>query len=101
MEASHFGLDSESIDIVLVFLNSTCLLEITDLVNSSLFLVVIAIIFPNCIVDLFISIKPMRNGFPLFQLTFLYTSANVGQSLYLVTGLHYIEVIIHLKNPSL
>ena len=31
---THFGIDIESIDIVQVFLDSTCLFEITDLVKS-------------------------------------------------------------------
>lgn len=52
----HFGIDIKSIDIVQVLLNRTYLLEITDIVKSSIWLIVVAIVFPNCLLDFFPSI---------------------------------------------
>ena len=64
---SHLGIDIKSIDIVQVFLDSTCLLEITDPIKSPVRLVVVAIVFPNSILNLFLSIEPMLVRFPPFQ----------------------------------
>ena len=43
----HLGIDFESINIIQVFLNSTYLFKITDLVKSPVWLIVVAIVFPN------------------------------------------------------
>ena len=56
---SHLGIDIESMDIVQVFLNSTCLVVITDLVKSPVWLIVVVIVFPNGACDFSPSIEPM------------------------------------------
>ena len=95
---SCLGTDIESIDIVQVFLDSTCLFDIPDHVKSSVWHVMHPIVLPNGILALFSSIKLMLIRFPLFLYISFYTYANVGQSLYLVVVLHDSEVIIHLKD---
>ena len=52
----HLGINIKSIDIVHLFLDSNCLLEITYLVKSPVWLILVAIILPNSILDLFPSI---------------------------------------------
>ena len=64
---SHLGIDIESIDIVQVFLHSTSLLEITDLVKIPVQLVMVAIVFLDGILNLFPSIEPMLVRLPPFQ----------------------------------
>ena len=64
---SYLGIDIESIDIIQVFLDSTCLLEITYLVKSPVWLVMVAIVFPNGGCDFFPSMEPMLSKFPPFQ----------------------------------
>ena len=64
---SYLGVDIASIDIVQLFLHSTCLFEITDLVKSPVRLVMVTIVFPNGILKLFPSIEPMLVGLPPFQ----------------------------------
>ena len=64
---SHLGIDIESIHIVHIFLHSTCLLEIADPVICRVSLVMVAIVFPNGILNLFSSIELMFVGFPPFQ----------------------------------
>ena len=59
MVVGHLGIDIESIDIVHVFLHSTCLLEIPDLVKSPVRLIVVTILFPNGVRDFSPSIEPM------------------------------------------
>ena len=68
---SHLGMDIESIDIVHVFLHSTCLLEITDFVKSSVWLVMVTIAFLNGILNLFPTIEPMLVGFPSISMRLL------------------------------
>ena len=67
MVVCQLGIDIESIDIIPVFLHRTYLLEITDLVKSLVRLVMVTIVFPNGILNLFPSIEPMLVGFLLFQ----------------------------------
>ena len=64
---SHLGIDIESIDIVQVFLHSTCLLEIIDLIKSPVRLIVVSKVFPNSVCNFSTSIKPMLVRFPPFQ----------------------------------
>ena len=64
---SYLGIGIESIDMILVFLNSTCLFEISDLVKSPVWHVVVAIELPNGFLDVFTSIEPMLVAFPPFQ----------------------------------
>ena len=64
---SHLGVDIESMDMIQVFLHITCLLEITNLVKSPVQLVMVTIVFPNSILNLFPSMEPMLIGFPPFQ----------------------------------
>ena len=63
----HLGIDIESIDIIQVFLYSTCLFEITYLVKSPVWLIVVAIVFPNGDCDFHPSIEPMLVRLPLVQ----------------------------------
>ena len=63
---SQLGIYIKSINIIPVFLNSTCLFEITDLVNGPVQLIVIAIVLPNGILDIFSIIKPMVLRFSPF-----------------------------------
>ena len=63
---SHFNIDIKSIDIIQVFLDSTCLLAITYLVKSPVRLVLVAIVLPNGVLEFFPSIEPMLVIFPLF-----------------------------------
>ena len=60
-------IDIESIDIVQVFLDSTCLFEIPDLVKSPVRLAMVALVFPNGILNFLPSIKPMLVRFPSFH----------------------------------
>ena len=67
VKVSHLGIDIESIDIIQVFLDSTCLLEITYLVKSPVWLIVVTRVLPNGVLDLFPSIAPMHVRLPPFQ----------------------------------
>ena len=67
MVVGHLGIDIESIDIVQVFLHSSCLLEIADLVKSSVRLIMVTIVFPNGVCDFSPSVKPMLVRLPPFQ----------------------------------
>ena len=63
----HLDIGIESIDIVKVFLNSTHLPEITNLVERPVWLVVVAIVLSNCVFNLFPAGTPVLAGFPPFQ----------------------------------
>ena len=63
----QLGIDIESIDIIQVFLHSTCLFEITYLRKSPVWLIVVAIGFPNGGCDFSPSIEPTLVGLPPFQ----------------------------------
>ena len=67
---SHLAIDIESINIVDVFLDSTCLLEIIELIESPVQLIVVAIVLSNGILKFFTGIKPILIRFPQFQSTF-------------------------------
>ena len=60
----HFGINIVSINIVQTFLDSTCVVEITDLVKSPVWLIVVAIILSDSIFDLYLSSIPMAMCFP-------------------------------------
>ena len=64
---SHLRIDIESIDIIQVFLHSTCLLEITNLVESPVQLIVVTIVFSNGVLDFLLGNIPMSISFPPFQ----------------------------------
>ena len=67
----HLGIDIKSIDIVQVLLDSTCLLEITYLVKSPVWLIVVTIVLPDGVRDVSPSIEPMLVGFlPLQRISF-------------------------------
>ena len=63
----HLEIDITSIDIVQVFLDSTCLPEIYDSVKSSVQLIVLAIPFPDSILNIFLIIISVPVCIPLFQ----------------------------------
>ena len=96
----HLGLDIESIDIIQVFLDCICLFEITYFNKSSVRLIVVAIVFPNGILNFFPSIEPILIRFPSFQFISFCTQGNISQPLYLVGGLYDGEVNIYLKDLS-
>ena len=64
---SYLGIDIAYIDIVQVFLDSTSFLEITDFVESPVWLIVATIVFPNGILDFLKGSIPVPVSFPLFQ----------------------------------
>ena len=63
---SHLGIDIESIDIIQVFLDSTCLVGIPNLVKSPVWLVVVTILFPDSVFNLFPGSIPVPISFPPF-----------------------------------
>ena len=75
---SHLGIDIESIDIIQVFLDSTCLFEIADLVKSNIWLVAVTILLSNGLLNFFPSIELMLVGLPPFPHISFGTQANVG-----------------------
>ena len=97
---SHLSIDIKSIDIVQIFLDSTCLLEIAYLVKSPVRLIVVTIVLPHGFRYFSPSIEPILVRLLPLQCISFCTQANVGQSLYLNPGLYDGEVIIHLKDPS-
>ena len=64
---SHLGPSIKSTDIIVVFLDRTYLFAIIDPVKSPVWLLVVATVFSNGILDLFPSITPVFIGFPPFQ----------------------------------
>ena len=74
----HLGIDIVSIDIMQVFLDSTWVPEIPDVVESPVQLAKVAIAFPNGILDLFSSIEPIFVRFLPFQQICFCVSANIG-----------------------
>ena len=78
---SHLGIDMESINITQVFLDSTCLFEITDLVESSVWLIMVTILLPNGVLDLFPSIIPVCISFPTLQCFSFHISINRSKPL--------------------
>ena len=63
----HLSIDIESIDIIQVFLDSTYLLEITNLVKSPICLIVVAMVVPNGVLDLLRRSTPVSMCFLPFQ----------------------------------
>ena len=61
-------LDVDSIDIVQALLYSTCVTEITDLVESPLRLAVVPIVCSNSVLHLFPVSVPISIYFPLFHI---------------------------------
>ena len=63
---SHLSIYIKSIDIVPVFLHSTCLFEIPDHVKSPIWLAVVIIVLPDDLLDLLLSSIPMPVSLPPF-----------------------------------
>ena len=63
----HLSIDMKSINIIQVFLDSTCLFEVSYLVKSPVWLITVAIVFPNGGHDFSSSIEPMLVGLPPLQ----------------------------------
>ena len=63
----HLSIDIKSIDIIQEFLESTFLFEVTYLVKSPVWLIMVAIVFPNGGCDFTTSIEPMLVRLPPFQ----------------------------------
>ena len=64
---SHLATDIESIYIVELFLDSTCLPKITDLAKSPVWLIGLAIVLPNGVLNLFTGSISMTVWFLPFQ----------------------------------
>ena len=62
----HLDIDIESIDIVKVSVNSIFLFEIPDLVKTPVWLVMVVIVFPYSLFDLFPAGIPVSISFPQF-----------------------------------
>ena len=90
-----------SINIVQVYLDSTCLFEIADLVKSPVWLLMVTIVFSHGILDLFLGSIPMSLSLPPFQCFALRTWTDVSESVLLIVGLHDSKIIVQLKDPSL
>ena len=56
---SHINIDIKSIDIIQVFLNSTCLTKIIDFIERPVWHVVVTIVVHNTILNLFPSSIPV------------------------------------------
>ena len=75
MVGYHLGIDIESIDIVQILLDNTCLPEITDLLEGPVQQIVVAIVLPNSILHFFIHVisvsisLPSHQHFPFHALT--------------------------------
>ena len=67
MVVSHIGMDIKSINIVQVFLDSTCFYGITDHVESPIWLVVVPIVPRDTAFNNFSGIVPVPVSFPLSQ----------------------------------
>ena len=65
MVVCHVGINIKSIDIVQVFLDSTCLLDVTDFIKSPVWRTVVAIVVPDSALNLFPGIIPVSICFPL------------------------------------
>ena len=97
---SHIGIDIASIDIVQVFQDTTGLLEITNLVESPVRLIGVAIVCPNGVPDFLPGSIPVLISFPLFQSFTFRPLTNVRKSLLFVASSYNGKVIIQLKDPS-
>ena len=63
----HLSMNIVSLNIIQVFLDGTCLLEIPDLVKSPVWLIVVKIVFPHNVLDFLPSIEPMLVRLRPFQ----------------------------------
>ena len=70
MMVHYLSIENQSIDIVQVVLESTCLLEISDLVISAVWLIVVATGLPEGLLGFF----PLDTLVPICILLFLYLS---------------------------
>ena len=100
MVVGYLSIDIKSINIIQVYLDSTSLFKITYLVKSRLQLIVVAIVLPNGILDVFTRIEPILVRLPPLQRISFCTKADVSQPLYLVASLCNGQLITHLKDPS-
>ena len=87
MLVSHLTIHIKSMDIVLVFLESTCFFQSIYVIVTPVRLIVVAIVFPNGGCDFFPSTEPMFVRLPPFNRISFTKLANVGQPLYFVAGL--------------
>ena len=101
MIVSHLDIDIKSIDMFQVFLRSTSLFKIADLIKSPVWLIVVAIVLSTGVLDFLPGSIPVLVSFPLFQCFTFSSETNVSKSLLLVVGLCDGKVVIHLKYPSL
>ena len=89
----------ESINIVQVCLNSTCLPKINDLIKSTVWLVVVPIVFFNTMLDLFPSVVSNLMSFPTLKYFSLYAQSDIHKPLLLIRGLNNVAIIVYMKHP--
>ena len=65
--ACYLDINIESIDIFEVFVNSTCLFEIANLIMSPVWLIVVVIVLSNGVCDLLPRSLPVPSSLPPFQ----------------------------------
>ena len=63
----HLGTDIVSMGIIYLFRCSNCFVEIPDLLKSPVELIMIAIVFPVVVLDIFPGIIPVPGSIPIFQ----------------------------------
>ena len=95
---SNFEMNIQSVDIIQVILDGTCLLKIIDLIKSLLWLYVNVIIFCDRVPQLFPSIISVLVRRPLFQYFLICTMTNICEPLLVIIGLHDGELIILAKD---
>ena len=98
---TYRGIDIKSINIVQVFLYSTCLFEITNLIKCPVWLAIVAIVFLYRILNLVSSSISVLCSFPPFPCLYFRLQTNACKSLLLIARLRNGKVGIHLKDPCL
>ena len=93
----YFSTDIESITIEQVFLGSTCLSEIIDLLKTPVALIVVPMIMLNSIFQHFSNTICEILRFQHFSFCIV---ANINKLLLFVVPLHNSKVIAYLKGPS-
>ena len=97
----HIPTVIELINVVQVFLYSTRLSDIRDLVKSSVQFIVIPIVFFFDILSLLTGCIPASIIFPLFQSFTFTTKTNISKLWQLISELSDNELVLNSEDPSL
>ena len=100
MMVRHLSINIKYINLILLFLECTSLVEITDLVKSPVRFIVVPIVLPNGILNLSSSHIPASVCFAPFPCLSFCAETHIRQTLLLVTCLSDGDVIIYLNDPS-